>query len=118
MDGKQDVEIKGTEVDPTSGNLNMTTVSVRDGLNIFEAFGYWLSGRYGLVPREEVYPAEKTRDQVKEENTQEMQQSESSAELAALQLPEPAGRGRGVRRVGGRPARARCAGRPTADGQR
>lgn len=84
VDGKQVVEIKGTEVDPTSGNLNMTTVSVRDGLNIFEAFGYWLSGRHGLVPREEVYPAEKTRDQVKEENTQEMQQSESSAELAAL----------------------------------
>ncbi|MFC4602433.1 PDZ domain-containing protein [Rhodococcus kronopolitis] len=84
VDGKQVVQIEGTDVDPTSGNLNMTTVSVRDGLNIFEAFGFWLSGRHGLVPREEVYPPEKTRDEVKEENNQEMVQSESSAELAAL----------------------------------
>ncbi|WP_072752439.1 YlbL family protein [Rhodococcus maanshanensis] len=83
-DGKPVVEIEGTEIDPTSGNLNMTTVSVRDGLNIFEAFGNWISGRYGLVPRAEVYPPDKSKDEVKQENEADFAQSEDSAELAAL----------------------------------
>ncbi|GAA4479991.1 PDZ domain-containing protein [Rhodococcus olei] len=90
VDGKQVVDIEGTELDPTSGNLNMTTVSVRDGLNVFEAFGFWLSGRYGLVPREEVYPADRSRDEVRQENAADFAQSEESAELAALHyLGEP-----------------------------
>ncbi|WP_181762849.1 YlbL family protein [Rhodococcus spelaei] len=84
VDDKPVVDIEGTELDPTSGNLNMTTVSVRDGLNIFEAFGFWLSGDHGLRPREEVYPADKSRDEVKQENQADFQQSEQSAELAAL----------------------------------
>ncbi|MGW0175497.1 YlbL family protein [Rhodococcus sp. NPDC003322] len=84
VEGKQVVDIEGTELDPTTGNLNMTTVSVRDGLTVFDAFGFWLSGRYGLVPREEVYPADRSRDQVQEENAADFAQSEESAELAAL----------------------------------
>ena len=60
-DGVPVVEIDGVGVDPTTGHLNMTTVAVRDQLNIFEAFGYWVSGRQGLVPREEVYPPDKTK---------------------------------------------------------
>ncbi|MBF6480644.1 PDZ domain-containing protein, partial [Nocardia cyriacigeorgica] len=46
VDGKQVVDVTGVEVDPTTGNLNMTTVSVRDGLNIFEAIGFWVSGEH------------------------------------------------------------------------
>lgn len=90
VEGKQVVDISGTELDPTTGNLNMTTVSVRDGLTVFDAFGFWLSGRYGLVPREEVYPADRSRDEVREENAADFAQSEESAELAALHyLGEP-----------------------------
>ncbi|GGG12162.1 PDZ domain-containing protein [Rhodococcoides trifolii] len=84
VDGKQVVDIEGTPVDPTSGNLNMTTVAVRDGLNVFEALGLWLSGRQGLVPREEVYPPEKTEQEIQDANQADFQQSENSAELAAL----------------------------------
>lgn len=90
VDGKQVVDIEGTELDPTTGNLNMTTVSVRDGLTVFDAFGFWLSGRYGLVPREEVYPPDRSRDEVQEENAADFARSERSAELAALHfLDEP-----------------------------
>lgn len=78
------VDIDGTEVDPTTGNLNMTTVSVRDGLNLFEAFGLWASGNHGLVPRAEVYPPSKTKEEIQDANTADFQQSENSAELAAL----------------------------------
>lgn len=90
VEGEQVVDITGTELDPTSGNLNMTTVSVRDGLTVFDAFGFWLSGRYGIVPREEVYPSNRSRDEVQEENAADFAQSEESAELAALHyLGEP-----------------------------
>jgi PDZ domain-containing protein len=82
--GEQVVAIQGTEVDETTGHLNMTTVAVRDDLNVFEAFGLWASGRQGIVPREEVYPPDKSKDEVKQENDADFQQSEDSAELAAL----------------------------------
>lgn len=84
VDGSPVVQIDGTEVDPTSGHLNMTTVAVRDQLNIFEAFGFWASGRQGLVPREEVYPPDKTKEEVQEGNQADFEQSENSAEIAAL----------------------------------
>ncbi|PBC52724.1 PDZ domain-containing protein [Rhodococcus sp. ACS1] len=82
--GEQVVAIAGTDVDDTTGHLNMTTVAVRDDLNVFEAFGLWASGRQGIVPREEVYPPDKSKDEVKQENDADFQQSEDSAELAAL----------------------------------
>ncbi|WP_155981851.1 PDZ domain-containing protein [Nocardia sp. BMG111209] len=84
VEGRQVVDVQGAPVDPTSGNLNMTTVSVRDGLNIFEAFGLWADGRYGLVPRAEVYPPGVPRDQVDKSNQQDFKDSEDNAELAAL----------------------------------
>lgn len=83
-DGAPVVQIDGVDVDPTTGHLNMTTVAVRDQLNIFEAFGFWASGRQGLVPREEVYPPDKTKEEVQEGNQADFEQSEDSAELAAL----------------------------------
>ncbi|NLE82727.1 MAG: PDZ domain-containing protein [Rhodococcus sp.] len=78
------VKIEGTEVDPTTGHLNMTTVAVHNELNVFEAFGYWASGEYGLVPRAQVYPPGKSTDEVKEENAADFARSEHTAEVAAL----------------------------------
>lgn len=78
------VDIQGTPIDPTSGHLNMTTVAVRDKLTLFDALGLWASGRQGLVPREEVYPPDKSKNQVQDENTAQFEKSENSAELAAL----------------------------------
>lgn len=84
VNGKQVVEVRDAPVDPTTGNLNMTTVSVRDQLNIFEAFGLWLDGQHGLVPRAEVYPPGVSRDEIDKSNQQEFKDSEDNAELAAL----------------------------------
>ena len=67
-----------------TGHLNMTTVSVYDGLPLFEAVGMWISGQYALVPRAEVYPPDKTIQQVNQQNTQDFQDSQSAAEIAAL----------------------------------
>ncbi|MFC9894111.1 PDZ domain-containing protein [Nocardia sp. NPDC127579] len=86
VDGKQVVDVQGTEVDPTTGHLNMTTVSVRDGLNLFEAFGFWASGDHGLVPRAEVYPPGVPREEIDKSNQQDFKDSEGNAEIAALRF--------------------------------
>ena len=44
----------------------------------------WMSGNYALVPRAEVYPPDRTVEQVNQQNTQDFQDSQSAAEIAAL----------------------------------
>lgn len=66
------------------GHLNMTTVSVYDQLPLFEALWMWTSGNYALVPRAEVYPPDKTVEQVNAQNTKDFSDSQTAAEIAAL----------------------------------
>jgi PDZ domain-containing protein len=84
VDGKQVVDIEGAAVHPTSGNLNMTTVSQRDGLTLGQALTLWMSGREQLVPRDLVYPPNKSKDEIDQANNTDFKQSEASAEYAAL----------------------------------
>ncbi len=84
IDGKPVVAIEGTTVHPTTGQLNMTTVSQRDGLTLGEALALWLSGREQLLPRDVVYPPGKSRQEVDDDNSADFKQSEQSAEYAAL----------------------------------
>lgn len=84
VEGATVVTVSGQTTYPTAGQLNMTTVSVSDDLTLFDAFGKWLSGRYALVPREEVFPPTKTEEQVEQENAKAFQDSETNAEAAAL----------------------------------
>lgn len=86
VDGKPVVAIEGADVYPTSGHLNMTTVSQRDQLTLGQALALWLSGREQLVPRDLVYPPDKTREEVDAANTTDFRNSERSAEYAALHL--------------------------------
>lgn len=78
------ITIDGEQTYPTSGHLNMTTVSVGSELTLFSALGKWLSGRYALVPREEIYPPGRTTDEVQQEQARAFQDSEANAEAAAL----------------------------------
>src|SRR5690242_19807157 len=84
VDGKQVVDIEGTDVQKTSGHLNMTTVSQRDNLTLGQALTLWMSGREQLVPRDLVYPPDKSKDEIDEANTKDFKRSEDSAEYAAL----------------------------------
>ena len=84
VEGKQVVDIEGTDVHPTTGHLNMTTVSQRDNLTLGQALTLWVSGREQLVPRDLVYPPDKSKDEIDEANNQEFKRSEDSAEYAAL----------------------------------
>lgn len=84
VDGKEVVDIEGTEVHPTAGHLNMTTVSQRDGLTLGQALALWVSGREQLIPRDLVYPPDKSKDEIDEANTSDFRRSEDNAEYAAL----------------------------------
>ena len=84
VDGKQVVAINGAPTHPTSGHLNMTTVAQRDGLTLGQALTLWVSGREQLVPRDLVFPPDKSREDVEKSQNADFQQSEFSAEYAAL----------------------------------
>ncbi|MFT4127888.1 MAG: PDZ domain-containing protein [Gordonia sp. (in: high G+C Gram-positive bacteria)] len=78
------VEIGGATLDPVAGHLNLTTVSVSDGLTLFQAMGLWLSGTYSVQPRETQFPSDQTTDQTRQQNLRQMRDSESTATAAAL----------------------------------
>ncbi|MGV0993767.1 MAG: PDZ domain-containing protein [Mycobacterium sp.] len=84
VDGKQVVAITGAPTKPTSGHLNMTTVSQRDGLTMGQALVLWASGDQQLIPRDLVFPPEKTRDDIEKSQNADFQRSEDNAQFAAL----------------------------------
>ncbi|MGH3678624.1 MAG: YlbL family protein [Mycobacterium sp.] len=84
VEGKEVVDIEGTDEHPTSGHLNMTTVSQRDNLTLGQALTLWMSGREQVIPRDLVYPPEKSKDEIDQANTKDFKRSEDSAEYAAL----------------------------------
>ncbi|GAA1888185.1 PDZ domain-containing protein [Williamsia serinedens] len=84
VEGKPVVAIDGAPVRATDGNLNLTTVSVTDGLTLFQALGMWFSGRDALQPREEIFPPDQSAEEVRQQDQQQMGGSEDSATVAAL----------------------------------
>ena len=84
VDGKQVVDIKGTQTHPTTGHLDMTTVSQRDDLSLAEALTLWLSGQEQLMPRDLIYPPGSSRQDIDKANDADFKQSEHNAEFAAL----------------------------------
>lgn len=78
------VHVIGERTYPTAGNLNLTTVAVTDDVTLFGALGLWVSGRYALVPRSEIFPPDQTEEQIQQSNNRAFRDSESDAEAAAL----------------------------------
>jgi PDZ domain-containing protein len=72
------------EPEPAASHLNMTTVSVTDGMTLFGALGLWATGNFTLVPREEQFPPNQTVEQVQAKNAKDFQESQSASEVAAL----------------------------------
>jgi PDZ domain-containing protein len=84
VDGKQILTITGRPTYPTDGALDLTTVSVRDRISLFQAITGWLSSRQAVVPREVVFPPDQTQEQTDQQNQQQMQESQDDATTAAL----------------------------------
>jgi PDZ domain-containing protein len=84
VDNQQVIRVLGREPNQVAGHLNLTTVSVRDHLDLFSALSGWFDGEAAVVPREELFPPDRTQKQVDEQNAREFSQSQSDAVVAAL----------------------------------
>jgi PDZ domain-containing protein len=80
--------IAGRASYPTSGHLNMVTVSYQgcqgDRFNIFTALVAWLNPHQAVVPESEICPAGQTQKQTQEQDTLQMTSSQQTATAAAL----------------------------------
>ncbi|MBH5336893.1 PDZ domain-containing protein [Streptomyces pactum] len=85
--GEPVLQIKGRKTYGAEGHLNMTTVQVTRAdhdMNLFEAVHGWLSDDDIVVPYENLYPDDKSAEEVNEENAEEFTLSQESAKVAAL----------------------------------
>jgi len=87
-DGKELIQISGRPTFPTTGNLNLVTVSYSGGpgtdFNIFSALRAWLTPNDAVVPASEIYGSGQTQQQVIQQDTQQMLGSQQDATAAAL----------------------------------
>ena len=84
VEGMQVVDVEAPETYQPTGQLNMTTVSVRTNMTMAQALGRWLFTDDTLVPIENIIPQGKTDEEVQEANQQAFTQSESAATVAAM----------------------------------
>ena len=78
------LSISGAPTYPTTGSLDLTTVSVKDHITLFEAIAGWFSSRQAVIPRELVIPPDQSEQDTSKQNTEEMKQSQDDATTAAL----------------------------------
>ena len=82
------IQIKGHRTYPTNGHLNMVTVSFQGGpgtrFNILAALRAWLSPNDAVVPESEIFPSGQTQQQVVQQDTEQMVNSQQTATAAAL----------------------------------
>lgn len=84
VQGTPVLTIEGRPTYPATGALDLTTVSVKDRITLFEAVAGWLSPHEAVIPREIVFPPDQSQKQNQQENTQEMLDSQDNATTAAL----------------------------------
>jgi PDZ domain-containing protein len=94
LQGQPLIQITGHRTYPTSGNLNMVTVSYEGGpgakMNIFQALRAWLDPSEAVVPESELFPAGQSAQQTQAQDTEQMtssQQLATAAALTALHIP-------------------------------
>lgn len=88
LSGRPMITISGHRTYPTSGHLNMVTVSYVGGpgtnLSVFQALRAWLDASQAVVPESELFPAGQSSQQVQAQDTQQMSSSQELATAAAL----------------------------------
>ena len=86
--GQPVISITGRQTYPTTGHLNMVTISYQGGpgvdLNVFEALRAWLDSSQAVVPASELFPPGQTAQQTQAQDTEQMASSQQLATAAAL----------------------------------
>jgi Lon-like protease len=82
------IQITGHRTYPTSGHLNMVTVTFFGGpgtdFNVFAALRSWLSPDEAVVPEQEIFTPGQSQQQVTREDNEQMADSQQTATAAAL----------------------------------
>ncbi|BEL05505.1 hypothetical protein Q0Z83_036960 [Actinoplanes sichuanensis] len=90
--GADVIAVTGADVSASTGKLLLTTVEVTDVGGGADAVGAWFDDRRALVPREAVFPAGQSDEQVQQVNQEAFATSESTAIAVALtEMGQPAG---------------------------
>ena len=86
--GQPLITIAGHQTYPTSGNLNLVTVSYEGGpgmnLNVFQALHAWLDPSEAVVPESELFPPGQSAQQTQQQDTEQMASSQETATAAAF----------------------------------
>jgi PDZ domain-containing protein len=86
--GKPLISITGHPTYPTTGHLNMVTISYEGGpgvtLNVFQALRAWLDPSEAVVPESELFPPGQSAQQTQAQDTEQMASSQELATAAAL----------------------------------
>lgn len=87
--GQSLIKITGHQTYPTTGHLNMVTVSTSSTsadthLNVFQALRAWLSPAESVVPVGEVFPPGQTSQETRTQDLEQMASSQELATAAAL----------------------------------
>jgi Lon-like protease len=86
--GQPLISVTGHPTYPTSGHLNLVTISYEGGpgsnLNVFEALRAWLSPSEAVVPQGELFPPGQSAQQTQAQDTEQMASSQELATAAAL----------------------------------
>jgi Lon-like protease len=86
--GKPLIAITGHPTYPTTGHLNMVTISYEGGpgvtLNVFQALRAWLDPSEAVVPESELFPPGQSAQQTQAQDTEQMASSQQLATAAAL----------------------------------
>lgn len=86
--GQELIQISGHRTYPTTGHLNLVTISYTGGpgtgFNIYSALRAWLTPHDAVVPESEIYGTGQSQQQVVQQDTQQMIGSQEDATAAAL----------------------------------
>ncbi|BCY14836.1 PDZ domain-containing protein [Actinoplanes sp. L3-i22] len=83
-EGTEVIQVTGAKTSSSAGELRLTTVNVQSKVELVQAIQGWLSGKDAVVPRELIYPPDRSEQQVQAQNAQEWKDSQTSAETVAL----------------------------------
>ncbi|TDD50450.1 PDZ domain-containing protein [Nonomuraea terrae] len=88
VDKKPVISIKDRQTYPTSGALSLVTVAYQGGpsarIDLLTALRGWIDPSVAVVPEETIFAPDRTAQEVEEENTVEMSNSQETATAAAL----------------------------------
>ena len=82
--GKEVIQVTEADTSTSVGQLRLTTVGVQNRVELVWAIRGWFSDEQAVVPRDVIYPPDRSEQQVEQQNAEEFKTSQTSAETVAL----------------------------------